>query len=203
MASLLGAGRLAPTTLTGHGLLLRPLTESDESAVALAMADPGILRWAAGNAVLSAPAHDRARTWLVPRLTAWSNGTAAFAVTDQAFGTFFGYLGFRDVHRIPDQAVAGYWVAPSARGRSVTARALDTAAVWAFTSPADGGLGLHRINLDHAMINPGSCGAATKAGFRVEGVMRQSFVEPGGARHDCHLHARLATDVVELPAAAS
>ncbi len=209
MASLLGAGRLVPTTLTGHGLRLRPLTESDESAVALAMADSAILRWAAGNVVLAAPAPDRARTWLVPRLDAWANGTAAFAVTDQADGTFFGYLGLRDVHRVPDQAVVGYWVTPSARGRAVAARALDTVAVWAFTSPAvggqgrPGGLGLHRIGLDHALINPGSCGAATRAGFQVEGVMRGSFVEPGGVRHDSHLHARIATDVVELPAAAS
>jgi RimJ/RimL family protein N-acetyltransferase len=202
MASLLGVGVLTPTTLTAQGLHLRPLTESDESAVALAMKDQGILRWAAGGAVLAASTRDRARTWLVPRLTAWSNGTAAFAVTDEADGTFFGYLGFRDVHRVPDQAVAGYWVTPAARGRSVTARALDIAATWAFRSAGDGGLGLHRISLDHAVINPGSCGAATKAGFRQEGVMRESFVEPTGDRYDCHLHARLATDVVRFPAAA-
>ena len=197
MASLLGAGVLTPTTLTAHGLRLRPVMESDESAVAVAMADTGILRWAAGNAVLAAPVAERARTWLIPKLAGWSNGVAAFAVTDASDGSYLGYLGLRDVHRVPDQAVAGYWVTPAARGRSVTARALDTAATWAFTPIAEGGLGLHRINLDHALINPGSCAAAARAGFRLEGVMRESFAEPGGARYDCHLHARLATDPVE------
>jgi len=186
MASLRGAGVLAPMTVRGHGLLLRPLTTADQPAVEDAMRDPGVLRWAAGNAVLAAPVHDRARTWLVSRLSA-----------------FFGYLGFRDVHRTPDQAIAGYWVTPAARGHSVTARALDTAATWAFTPARDGGLGLHRITLDHAVINPGSCHAATRAGFREEGLMREYFVEPDGTRHDCHLHARLATDRVTLPTAAA
>lgn len=203
MASLRGAGVLAPMTVRGHGLLLRPLTTADQPAVEDAMRDPGVLRWAAGNAVLAAPVHDRARTWLVSRLSAWSTGTAAFAVTDEADGAFFGYLGFRDVHRTPDQAIAGYWVTPAARGHSVTARALDTAATWAFTPARDGGLGLHRITLDHAVINPGSCHAATRAGFREEGLMREYFVEPDGTRHDCHLHARLATDRVTLPTAAA
>lgn len=165
MASLLGAGVLTPTTLTAHGLRLRPVSESDEPAVALAMTDADVLRWAAGNAVLAAPPAERARTWLVPKLSGWSNGTAAFAVTDASDGSYLGYMGLRDVHRLPDQAVAGYWVTPAARGRSVTARALDTAATWAFRPIAEGGLGLHRINLDHTLINPGSCAAAIRAGF--------------------------------------
>jgi RimJ/RimL family protein N-acetyltransferase len=194
MASLQGADLLAPTTLTGHGLLLRPISADDEPAVAEAMADPEVLRWAAGRSVAATAPGERARAWLSVRLTAWSTGTAAFAVADPADGVMVGYLGLRDVHRVPDQAVAGYWVAPSARGRAVAARALDTAAAWAFTAPREGGLGLHRILLDHALANPGSCRAAVRAGFPLEGTMRESFVEPSGARHDSHLHARLSTD---------
>jgi RimJ/RimL family protein N-acetyltransferase len=126
-------------------------------------------------------------------------GTAAFAVTDPADGVMIGYMGLRDVHRIPDQAIAGYWVTPSARGRGVTARALDAAATWGFTSYRTGGLGLHRIVLDHVLGNTGSCRAALRAGFPEEGVMRDQFVEPDGTRHNCHLHARLATDPPVLP----
>ena len=194
MASLRGAGPMAPTTLRANGLLLRPVTAADEPAVARAMADPGVLRWAAGRVVIEAAPDDRADTWLSVRLGAWSTGTAAFAVADPADGTMIGYLGLRDIHRVPDQAVAGYWVTPAARGRAVTARALDAAAGWAFTPAREGGLGLHRIVLDHAVANPGSCRAAIRAGFLEEGLMRDSFVDPDGARHDCHLHARLATD---------
>jgi RimJ/RimL family protein N-acetyltransferase len=185
---------LAPTTVTAHGLLLRPLTEADEPEVALAMDDPGVLRWAVGRNVAATPLPLRARTWLAPRLTGWATGTAAFALTDAEDGAFLGYLGLRDVQRIPDQAIAGYWVTPAARGRAVAARALDAAATWAFRRPSAGGLGLHRIVLDHALDNIGSCRAATRAGFAEEGVMRESFLEPDGSRRDSHLHARLATD---------
>ncbi|MEE4544524.1 GNAT family protein [Streptomyces sp. V4-01] len=185
---------LTPCTLTAGDLLLRPLVEADEAAVTEAMADAGILRWAAGRVVADAAPADRGRVWLTARLTAWSSGTAAFAITDADGGGFLGYLGLRDIQRVPDQAVAAYWVAPAARGRAVAARALDAAASWAFRPAAEGGLALHRIGLDHALSNEGSCRVATRAGFRVEGTLRESFVDPAGLRHDSHLHARLATD---------
>ncbi|WP_037911745.1 GNAT family N-acetyltransferase [Actinacidiphila yeochonensis] len=193
MASVL-SGVLAPKRFKGNGLLLRPLCEADASALDESMLDPGVLRWGVGRAVATAPADERARIWLTSRLNGWSVGTAAFALTDPREGTLLGYLGLRDVHRVPDQAVAGYWVAPSARGRGVAARALDAASTWAFTPEDEGGLGLHRISLDHALVNPASCRTALRAGFAEEGVMRESFVEPDGTRHDSHLHARLATD---------
>ncbi|MBY8882173.1 GNAT family N-acetyltransferase [Actinacidiphila acidipaludis] len=185
---------IPPTTLTADDLLLRPFTEADEVGVAAAMGDGAILSWAAGLAVNAAEPADRARLWLVPRLAGWSSGVAPFAVADAGDGTLLGYVGLRDIHRAPDQAVAAYWTTPAARGRRVAARALDAAATWAFSPAADGGLGLHRISLDHAMANPASCRVATRAGFREEGVMRESFVAPDGTRHDSHLHARLAPD---------
>jgi RimJ/RimL family protein N-acetyltransferase len=52
------------------------------------------------------------------------------------------------------------------------------------------------LSLDHALVNEGSCRVATRAGFQLEGTMREFFVEPSGDRHDSHLHARLATDPV-------
>lgn len=180
---------LTPVTLTAGDLLLRPLEAADEAAVGEAMADPGILSWAAGLAVNAAPPDARGRTWLLPRLTAWSSGTAAFAITDAPAGTFLGYVGLRDIHRAPDQAVAAYWVTPAGRGRAVASRALDAAATWAFTA-----LGLHRICLDHSLANPASCRTALRAHFLPEGTMRGSFLAPDGSRHDSHLHARLATD---------
>jgi RimJ/RimL family protein N-acetyltransferase len=185
---------LVPRTLTSGDLHLRPLDEADEAAVARAMEDPGIMRWAAGRAVNDAEPAARARVWLLPRLTGWSSGTAAFAITDWADGAFLGYVGLRDIHRVPDQAVASYWVTPAARGRNVAARALDTAARWAFSPADEAGLAVHRISLDHALANPGSCRVAERAGFPTEGTMRGSFVDPSGLRHDSHLHARLATD---------
>ncbi|MEW2522964.1 GNAT family N-acetyltransferase [Actinacidiphila alni] len=191
-----------PRELTAGDLLLRPFTESDEAAVGRAMEDPGILRWAAGLAVNGAARADRARVWLAPRLLSWQYGSAPFAVTDAASGELLGYVTVRDAHRVPGQAEAAYWVTPAARGRAVAARALDAAARWAFAAPADGGLGVHRISLDHSLANPGSCRVAARAGFPQEGVMRDFFLDPAGERHDSHLHARLATDDVVPPTSA-
>lgn len=185
---------LAPRTLTTGDLRLRPVTEADEAAVADAMTDPGILRWAAGIAVNRAAVPDRARTYLLPRLTAWSNGTAAFAVTGAGDDTMLGYVALRDINRVPDQGLAAYWVTPAARGRALAARALCAVADWAFRPVGSGGLGLHRVSLDHALENVGSCRVAERAGFCSEGTMRGSFLAPDGQRHDSHLHARLATD---------
>lgn len=181
---------LEPTEIQAGDLLLRSFRLSDEPGVAVALADPGILRWTAGNAVIALPAAQRAKAWLEPRVRAWTLGNAVFAVADLASGELLGSVTLRDVHRIPDQALAAYWVTPSARGRRVGARALDAASRWGFA----GGLGLHRISLDHALVNEGSCRVATAAGFQLEGVMRDYYVEPSGRRHDSHLHARLATD---------
>ena len=170
-------------------LLLRPFTAEDEPAVAVALLDPDILRWTAGTAVLRTPANQRARIWLEPRIVGWIRGNAVFAVTDAASGELLGSVTIREVNRIPDQAVVAYWVSPAARGRRVAARALDAAARWAFEE-----LGLHRLSLDHALVNEGSCRVATRAGFLLEGTMRDYYVEIDGRRHDSHLHARLATE---------
>lgn len=176
------------------GLVLRPFEEADEPAVAEAFRDPGILHWAVGRAVVAAPEAERAAMWLRPRIVGWEIGSAAFAVTDASDGTLLGSVGVRDVNRLPDQAVLGYWVTPQARGRGVATCALDAASRWAFGAREKGGLGLHRLSLDHALVNPASCRVATKAGFRLEGTMRDFYVDADGQRHDSHLHARLATD---------
>jgi RimJ/RimL family protein N-acetyltransferase len=194
------APALQPRRIELGDVVLRPFVASDEAAVAEALHDPGILRWTAGTAVIRAPAEQRARRWLEPRIDGWSRGNAIFAIADAGTDQVLGNVSLRDVHRIPDQAVAAYWVSPVARGRRLGARALHAAAIWGFAAD---GLGLHRISLDHSLINEGSCHVALRAGFQLEGVMRDYYVEPTGKRHDSHLHARLATDVVPQPAEAA
>ena len=60
---------------------------------------------------------------------------------------------------------------------------------WAFDD-----LGLHRIQLFHAVENVASARVAEKAGFTCEGRLRQSHRYGDGLRHDELLWARLATD---------
>jgi RimJ/RimL family protein N-acetyltransferase len=191
---------LQPHRIDLGDVVLRPFVASDEAAVAEALRDPDILRWTAGTVVIRTPADQRARRWLAPRIDGWTRGSAIFAIADADTDRVVGNVSLRDVHRVPDQAVAAYWINPAARGRRLGARALDAAARWAFSSD---GLRLHRISLDHALVNEGSCRVATRAGFRFEGVMRDYYVEPDGERHDSHLHARLATDPVDQREAAA
>jgi len=192
--------RLQPHRIELDDIVLRPFAWTDESAVAEALRDPEILRWTAGTAVIRTPADQRAKRWLETRVDGWSRGNAVFAVADATSDYVLATVSVREVNRVPDQAVVAYWVSPAARGRRLAARALDAAARWAF---AKEGLGLHRLSLDHALVNAGSCRVAVQAGFQLEGTMREFFVEPSRERHDSHLHARLATDrVVQLGAPA-
>ena len=96
------------------------------------------------------------------------------------------------VHTIdPYQADAeiGYRTAPWARGRGYATEAVTLATAWAF-----GEFSLIRIELAHAVTNTASCAVASRAGYALEGVLRQSFVYGDGERYDEHLHARLASD---------
>jgi RimJ/RimL family protein N-acetyltransferase len=186
---------LEPIHLNAGQFYLRPLTARDEPAVAAALRDPEITRWNTGLAILRAPEAERAALWLRARERGWANGTLAhFAITDATTGALLGTVGVRDIDRVPEQALASYWTAPEARGRGIAPQALDVVCRWAFAPRDAGGLGLHRISLDHALVNAGSCRVAEKAGFRLEGIMRGSFIAHDGERHDSHLHARLATD---------
>jgi len=80
-------------------------------------------------------------------------------------------------------------VAPAARGRGVGTAALGAAARFAFQA-----LGLHRVELFHALENEASCRLAERTGFRLEGVHRDAFRYGDGVLRTEHTHARLASD---------
>lgn len=85
-------------------------------------------------------------------------------------------------------AEVAYWVVPAARGRGVATAAADVVIGWAFEQ-----LGLHRLELTHAVDNVPSCRTAAKLGFSFEGVMRQHALHLDGW-HDMHLHSLLEDD---------
>ena len=64
-------------------------------------------------------------------------------------------------------------------------------------------LRLERLELVHAVANPGSCRVAKKAGYLLEGVSRRGFRDDAGHRWNSHLHARLADDPEPAPIPAS
>jgi RimJ/RimL family protein N-acetyltransferase len=168
----------------GDGIELRGWRPEDRDFVVAAATDPAIMVW---NPI-AAPVDD----YLAHR-TDWSDGThASWAVVDLAEPDVV--VGSVSLYRIDrDQLLceAGYWIAAGYRGRRLATRALRLAAGYGF-----GQLGLRRIELFHALANPGSCRVAVAAGFRTEGTHRESHRNGDGKWHDEHSHARLATDPV-------
>ena len=169
----------------GELLLLRPWRDDDAPAVWAAMQDPGIRRW--NGTVTGGPADVRA---LLARRRDWSAGDqASFAVVDAAGGALLGAVSLHSIDRDQGDAEVGYWTVPAARGRRVAVRAATTVVGWGFDT-----LGLHRVQLFHAVGNPASGRVAAAAGFTCEGRLRRSHRYGDGVRHDELVWSRLADD---------
>lgn len=160
----------------------------DEAPRALELlTDPETARWNPAPAVRDLAS---ARAWCA-RGADWSDGShVTFSAVDEGSRLLVANIS---IHEIVDEeatAKIGYRVHPDARGRGVATTTLRAVTEWAFEH-----LGLARIALLHAVPNEASCRVAERAGYRLEGVLRSSAIDPAtGDRVDEHLHARLATD---------
>ena len=162
-------------------LLLRPFRATDADAVAQAYLDPAIQQWHV-ETLDRAGALDRVRYWD----SLWtSQAGAGWAVVDAADGAFHGRVGLKGLQLQEGLAEVAYWVVPEARGRSVAARAVRGAVDWMFDN-----VGLHRVELEHSTLNRASCRVAEKAGFALEGTLRQRLLHADGW-HDMHMHGRV------------
>jgi RimJ/RimL family protein N-acetyltransferase len=177
----------------GHGLHLRAWDAGSDADVQTWLRghlDPGFRRW---NTPLR-PVTDlnAARESLRARARDAGEGrSASFRITDGADGATLGHIGVGEISLPLKQAHVGYWVLPEARGRGVATRALLLASRWAFAE-----LGLHRLELGHALGHGASCRVAERCGYVCEGTIRGAMFEADrrDAFRDAHLHARLATD---------
>ncbi|MFJ9047005.1 GNAT family N-acetyltransferase [Streptomyces sp. NPDC102347] len=189
-----------PAGLRGHGLLLRPWDPASDDDVRTWLrgtTDPEFRRW--NTPLRPAVDLDGARNSLRTRAALAAEGsTVSFHVADEADGTPLGHIGIEDIRPVMGAGRVGYWVLPEARGRGVATRALMLTAHWALT-----GLGLHRLELGHAVGHEASCRIAERCGFRHEGTMRGAMfaADRHDAFRDAHLHARLATDPPPAPPA--
>ena len=176
-----------------HGLRLRPWRADDVrdlDAIVDGRNDPEFRRW-------NTPTHpfaDRAgaERFVRAQAVARAEGTGMlFCVCEEGGDAPLGQVGLQRIDRAVRLSRVGYWVLPAARGRGVATRALDLVARWAFTD-----LGLHRLELGHAVGHEASCTVARRGGFRYEGTLRGSMFAAGrrDAFRDAHLHARLASD---------
>ncbi|HEU4421033.1 MAG TPA: GNAT family protein [Pilimelia sp.] len=181
---------MLPVEIPAAGLLMRPWRVADAPAVAAALADPAIALWNPSSAAIDL---DGALDW-VARRADWSDGShASFAITEDRGGPLLGSVSLHRINWQMQDAAIGYWTVRAARGRGIAGRAVDAVTTWAFEA-----LDLHRVELCHAVANAASCRVAAKAGFPLEGTLREAYRYGDGQRYDEHLHARLATDPAPL-----
>jgi len=172
---------LEQPTLDAGGLLVRPWQLGDVPALLNAYQDPAIQHWHVRSMTDAAEASAWIESW--PRR--WEDETGAdWAVT--AAAELVGRIGLKRLDLWDGIGELAYWVVPSARGRAVAARAVEAVRGWAFQV-----LGLHRLELIHAVENRASCRVAEKAGFPAEGTLRKQGQHTDGW-HDMHLHGRVA-----------
>ncbi|WP_340378095.1 GNAT family N-acetyltransferase [Streptomyces sp. SS7] len=182
-----------PPEIHGHGLTLRPwdpASETDVDAWLRGHTDPEFRRW--NTPIRAVTDTASARESLAAKAADTDAGRAmTFCVTDADDGTVLGQISVNAIDRVLSNAVVGYWVLPEARGRRIATRSLLLAARWAYDE-----VGLHRLELGHALGHGGSCRVAERCGFRPEGTVRGAMWEEGrrDAFRDVHLHGRLATD---------
>jgi RimJ/RimL family protein N-acetyltransferase len=119
----------------------------------------------------------------------WTSGDHASWLVSTGGGSLVGSVSLHHIDLAQENAEVGYWIAPEFRGRHLAARSVDIAARFAFAT-----LGFRRLYLYHSVENPASCRVADRAGFAMEGTLRQSYKYSDGRFHDEHLHGRLATD---------
>lgn len=168
----------AQPVLAAGPITLRPWTNDDVPALVSAYAESEIQRWHARSM-----SPDEAGSWIAEASSAWMSETAGSWAVDVE-GTLEGRMTLKfDLN--DGVAVAAYWTRAASRGRGIASRALRRATTWAFS------IGMHRVELEHSTMNPGSCRAATKAGFTAEGTRRDGVLHADGW-HDMHVHAMVS-----------
>ena len=164
-------------TLPAAGVTLRPPTREDVPGIVECRRDPETARW---FRVPQPYTRQQALVHVehnVPRR--WARGAeAVFAIA----GPGDAYVGSVDLRVRPADAGVGeigFAVAPRSRGHGYAGAAVREICRWGFAE-----LGLSRIEWRAEVGNDASRRVAEKAGFTVEGLLRQALTA-GGGRRDC------------------
>ncbi|MFF4182170.1 GNAT family N-acetyltransferase [Streptomyces sp. NPDC001691] len=182
--------QLIPADLRGHGLRLRTWRDDDVHVLLRGVTDPEYLRWNTHPA----PVEDEAAVaeLLRRRTLGWARGEfATYCVTHESSGAVLGQVSLNSVNWTMRSGRVGYWTLPEERGRGVARHSLELLTRWVFDQ-----VGLHRVELAHAVGHEASCRVAERCGYAAEGTLRGAMFEAQrrDAFRDLHLHARLATD---------
>jgi RimJ/RimL family protein N-acetyltransferase len=164
---------------------LRPLSEADVGDLAELIDDPDTLRF---TRIPEPPPDGFARDWYARYEDGREDGSReAFAIAGDD-GEFLGVALAPTIDAETAEAELGYVVAAHARGRGVASEALDRLTRWAFEER-----GIQRAYLLIDVDNPASKRVAERAGYSLEGVMRNTYLKQG-RRADSELWSRLPGD---------
>ncbi len=174
---------LLPIILQAGPFTLRPFADHDVPSIMEAAHDPLIPL----ITTVPVPCDEAAALAFITRQhERLSLGTGWSLAIAEGDAPAIGQIGLWPGKR--ETASLGYWVLPSARGRSVAATAL--AALSRF------GLGqFARLELYVEPWNTASWRSAERVGYQREGLMR-SFQDIGGERKDLYLYSLLPGEVV-------
>lgn len=113
----------------------------------------------------------------------------AIAAETEAIGSI-ALTPEQDVHRFT--AELGYWLAEPFWGKGIMIKAVKMLSEYAFEK-----LGIHRIFAEPFTTNPASARVLEKAGFVLEGVLRENAFKDGRFL-DQFIYAKLNPDAIEL-----
>ena len=168
---------------------LRRCHAADADWVYRACQDPAIQRW---TRVPSPYRLDDALAYVTEFVDAsWTSGRAApFGVFDGVSGEGLGTISLVSMDLADGLAEVGYWVAPWARRRGAATAGTLAIARWAFES-----LGVARLTWLAEVGNDGSRAVAERAGFTVEGTLRDRIRRRDGSRADAWIGSLLPSDL--------
>ncbi|MGH6657050.1 MAG: GNAT family N-acetyltransferase [Actinocrinis sp.] len=168
---------LTGTLLSTGRLVLCAPSDADIDTIYALCQDPDIQRWT-DVPVPYEREHARAFVQDVVPAGLAAGTDAAFAVYEAVGGRLAGMVGLHGITG-PDakhgpRAEIGYWTAPYARRRGYTTEAVRAVCRWGLAE-----LDLQRIEWIAYDGNEGSRALARKAGFTVEGTLRNRMVHRG------------------------
>jgi [ribosomal protein S5]-alanine N-acetyltransferase len=173
-----------PTPAPAHGaVVLREFLDGDAEMGRELSTDPYV---PLVSTLPPSATEEQASEWVDRNRERWETGKGfSFAVADAGNGTGLGQIGLwlDELHH--GRASAGYFIAPSARGRGLAAQALIALTTFAWTIP-----GLHRMQLFIEPWNTASLRTAERAGYQQEGLLR-GYMAIGGRRRDMLVFAAL------------
>lgn len=177
------------TALTDHGekITLRLPEDRDAEALVIACSHPETTRW-----IALPPGYDlqRAHGFITEYAPGWwlRRQGAVWVITDPQ-DRYAAQIDLRVYESDPAMADVGFLTSPHARGRGYM-----TAALRAVTRFGIEELGLQRVEWKAHVGNDASRRVAEKAGFTIEGILRQGCTARG-ERFDAWLGSFLPADL--------